>query len=44
MAEHQHGSMDSSVQEKTYASFITFLTRGSIALIVVVLLLAIFAA
>ncbi|MFW8595587.1 aa3-type cytochrome c oxidase subunit IV [Cribrihabitans neustonicus] len=44
MAEHKHGSMDSSVQEKTYASFITFITRTTIALIVLALFLAIFAA
>ncbi|MQY42375.1 aa3-type cytochrome c oxidase subunit IV [Epibacterium sp. SM1969] len=43
MAEHEHGSMDSSVQEETYAKFLTFVTRFSIALLVFTVFLAIFA-
>ncbi len=43
MADHKHGTMDSSVQEQTYNSFITFITRSSIALVFVALFLAVFA-
>ena len=43
MSDHQHGTMDSSVQEKTYASFITFIARSSVALILLALFLAVFA-
>ncbi|WP_417838596.1 aa3-type cytochrome c oxidase subunit IV [Tritonibacter scottomollicae] len=43
MAEHKHGTMDSSVQEKTYAGFMTFVTRVTIALVVFALFLAVFA-
>ncbi|MGR3760494.1 aa3-type cytochrome c oxidase subunit IV [Roseobacteraceae bacterium NS-SX3] len=44
MADHKHGSMDTSVQEQTYAGFITFVARFSIALIIFAVFLAIFAA
>ena len=40
MAEHKHGEMDTSVQEKTFAGFITFVTRGTIICIVALILLA----
>ncbi len=43
MADHKHGSMDSTVQEQTYANFITFVTRFCVATIVFVLFLAVFA-
>lgn len=42
MSEHEHGSMDITVQEQTYEGFITFVTRFCVAMIVVVLFLAIF--
>ena len=29
MAEHKHGSMDTSVQEKTFAGFIRMVTWGA---------------
>ena len=41
MAEHKHGSMDISVQEKTFDGFIKFTIRSVIAIIVVLILLAI---
>ena len=41
MAQHEHGSMDISVQEKTFARFVTFLTRSVIVIIVALILLAI---
>ena len=40
MAEHKHGTMDITVQEKTFASFVTFVTRGAIVIIVALVLLA----
>lgn len=43
MADHEHGTMDTTDQEKTYAGFITFTVRSCAALMVVALLLAIFA-
>ncbi|MBY6137572.1 aa3-type cytochrome c oxidase subunit IV [Leisingera sp. XS_AS12] len=43
MAEHQHGSMDITTQEKVYAGFLTFITRSCIALVFFALFLAIFA-
>ncbi|WP_027256450.1 MULTISPECIES: aa3-type cytochrome c oxidase subunit IV [Leisingera] len=43
MAEHQHGTMDTAVQEKVYTGFLTFITRSCIALIVFALFLAVFA-
>jgi hypothetical protein len=30
MAEHKHGEMDTSVQEKTFDGFIKMVTRGAI--------------
>lgn len=43
MAEHKHGTMDISVQEKAYQGFVTFLIRSGIALLVFAIFLAIFA-
>ncbi|CUH98968.1 aa3-type cytochrome c oxidase subunit IV [Leisingera aquaemixtae] len=43
MAEHQHGTMDTTVQEKTYSGFLTFVTRFSIALVIFAIFLAVFA-
>ena len=40
MAEHKHGSMDISVQEKTFAGFMTFTTRAVVLIIVVLLFMA----
>ncbi|MEC7761440.1 MAG: aa3-type cytochrome c oxidase subunit IV [Pseudomonadota bacterium] len=41
MAEHKQGSMDITVQEKTFEGFIKFAIRSVIAIIVVLILLAI---
>ncbi|MAM63605.1 aa3-type cytochrome c oxidase subunit IV [Maritimibacter sp. UBA3975] len=41
MAEHKQGSMDISVQEKTFEGFIKFSVRSVVAIIVVLILLAI---
>ena len=43
MAEHKHGTMDITVQEKTYAGFISFVARSCVALILFTIFLAIFA-
>lgn len=40
MADHEHGSMDISVQEKTFAGFMTFVTRATIIILVALVLLA----
>lgn len=40
MAEkHTHGSMDISVQEKTFASFMNWVTKTTIVIIVALILL-----
>lgn len=44
MAEHKHGEMDISVQEKTFAGFVSFTTKSVIAIIVVLILLALIGA
>lgn len=41
MAEHEHGTMDITVQEKTFEGFVKFTIRSVIAIIVVLILLAI---
>jgi hypothetical protein len=40
MAEHEHGSMDISVQEKTFDGFIKFVTRTVIVIIALLLFIA----
>ena len=40
MAEHKHGEMDTSAQQKTYDGFITFTTRAVIAILVFLVFLA----
>lgn len=42
MAQHEHGSMDISVQEKTFSGFIKVSTRVAIVSIVVLIGFAIF--
>ena len=37
MAEHKHGEMDISVQEKTFDGFIKMVTRGAIICICVII-------
>lgn len=41
MAKHTHGSMDIEDQEKTFAGFIRWVTRATIAIIIGLILLAI---
>jgi len=40
MADHKHGEMDITVQEKTFDGFISMVTKGSIIVIVALILLA----
>lgn len=40
MAEHKHGSMDISVQEKTFAGFIRMVTWGAVISICVLIFMA----
>lgn len=42
MAEHKMGSMDITEQEKTYEGFISFVTKTCIAILVALVLMAIF--
>lgn len=43
MAEHKHGTMDITVQEKTYANFMAFVKYSCVALVGFLIFLAIFA-
>ncbi len=40
MAEHKHGSMDITTQEKTFHSFVTFVIRTVVVILVALVLLA----
>lgn len=42
MAEHQHGSMNTTDQEKTFAGFMTWVTRTVIVILAILLIMAIF--
>ncbi len=44
MAEHKHGSMDISVQERTFDGFINFTIRSLMAIFVIVVILILFGA
>jgi hypothetical protein len=39
-AHHEHGTMNTRVQEKTFAGFITFVTRSVIAILIFLIFLA----
>ncbi len=40
MAEHKHGSMDTKVQEKTFAGFVRMSTWGAVISILVLIFMA----
>lgn len=40
MAEHKHGSMDITDQEKTFEGFITFTIKSVVVILVLVVLMA----
>ena len=42
MAEHEHGSMNIEVQEKTYNGFISFVTKSVIVILLILVGMAIF--
>lgn len=42
MAEYKHGSMDITEQERTFDAFMSWVTRGAIVCIAVLIFLAIF--
>jgi hypothetical protein len=42
MAEHKHGTMDTTAQEKTFHGFVRCVTYGVIASLLVLIFLAIF--
>ena len=44
MAEHKHGEMDVSVQEKTFAGFKNMTTKATIGIVVFLIFLALIAA
>ncbi|WP_299024979.1 aa3-type cytochrome c oxidase subunit IV [uncultured Sulfitobacter sp.] len=43
MAEHEHGTMNSDSQQKTFDGFVTFVTRAVIVIIGILVFMAIFA-
>lgn len=43
MAEHEHGSMKTDTQQKTFDGFMTFVTRAVIVIIGILLFMAVFA-
>ncbi len=42
MAEHKHGEMDTTVQERTFNGFVTWVKNVAIVCILVLIFLAIF--
>ena len=42
VSEHEHGSMNIEVQEKTYAGFLSFVTKSVIVILLVLVALAVF--
>ncbi len=42
MAEHKHGEMDISVQEKTFDGFMKWVTWGVVVILVIIVLMAIY--
>ncbi|MBP0483744.1 aa3-type cytochrome c oxidase subunit IV [Sagittula salina] len=44
MAEHKHGSMDITVQEKTFEGFINFTIKSVMVILFLVIVMAVFGA
>lgn len=42
MAEHEHGTMNTDVQEKTFDGFMSFVTKSVIIILALLVLMAIF--
>jgi hypothetical protein len=43
MADHEHGSMDTKTQEKTFDGFMGFVTKTVIVILAILIFMAIFA-
>ena len=42
MSDHEHGTMDTSVHEKTFDGFMSFVTKTVIIILVLLVLMAMF--
>jgi hypothetical protein len=42
MADHEHGSMDITSQEKTFSSFMSFVTKTTVVILAILVIMAIF--
>ncbi|NNE51959.1 MAG: aa3-type cytochrome c oxidase subunit IV [Sulfitobacter sp.] len=42
MADHEHGSMDIETQEKTFEGFMSFVTKTTIIILAILVILAVF--
>lgn len=42
MADHEHGSMDTKVQEKTFDGFMSWVTNSVIVIVAILVIMAIF--
>ena len=42
MADHEHGSMDITTQEKTFEGFMSFVTKTTVVILVLLVLMALF--
>ena len=42
MAKHEHGTMNTDVQEKTFEGFMSFVTKTVILILVLLILMAMF--
>ncbi len=42
MAEYKHGSMDIKTQEKTFDGFMSIMTKVSVGLVIMLVLMAVF--
>ena len=42
MADHEHGSMNIEVQEKTYEGFMSFVTKSVVVILLILVVMAIF--
>lgn len=40
MADHKHGEMDTSVQEKTFDGFMSMVTKGAVAIVLLLVFIA----
>lgn len=43
MADHEHGTMDTKTQQKTFDGFMSFVTKTIVVIVAILVLMAIFA-